>query len=533
MSAKSRTRTVVPELGLLLASLMPVSAFANSPVIGAIRIVTDPIFDNSDQRESGLVYRAANRLHVETRESVIQAQLLFREGDLYAPQLLAETERNLRKLPFLREPTVTAIDAGNGVVDIEVRTHDVWTASPGVSFGRAGGANRSTIEFEDQNLFGYGKHVSVGYARDAADSSLRFRWRDPNVFGSRWIDDLQYEQRDRGQRWSVNLERPFYSLATPWGAGIAATQDERIVHRYRLGEKADDYLTRHDSIDLHGGRAWGAGGAWARRWLAGLRVDRSEFLATDATGSASLPMARKLAYPYVRFEWLEDDFAVGRNLDQIGRSEDLQFGRQFGIELGLAGRGAGSDRSAALLNLQASRGLRLAGEQQLFLSASGGVRLEDQGARDMLLSLGARYYRRTSPKTMLFVRLSADAGRALDGDHALSLGGDNGLRGYPLQYQQGTARALLTVEGRLFTDWYPFRLAHVGAAAFVDVGRTWGRDAFGAGSAGTLSDVGLGLRFGNSRSALGSVLHLDVAMPLNRSNSIQGLQFLIQTKRSF
>jgi hypothetical protein len=49
-----------------------------------------------------------------------------------------------------------------------------------------------------------------------------------------------------------------------------------------------------------------------------------------------------------------------------------------------------------------------------------------------------------------------------------------GLRGYPLRYESGTSRGLLTVEQRFYTDWYPFRLVRFGAAIFGDVGRTWG-----------------------------------------------------------
>ena len=45
---------------------------------------------------------------------------------------------------------------------------------------------------------------------------------------------------------------------------------------------------------------------------------------------------------------------------------------------------------------------------------------------------------------------------ALDPDMQLLIGGDNGLRGYPLRYEAGTSRALLTVEQRFYTDWYPF-----------------------------------------------------------------------------
>ena len=48
-----------------------------------------------------------------------------------------------------------------------------------------------------------------------------------------------------------------------------------------------------------------------------------------------------------------------------------------------------------------------------------------------------------------------------------------------------------------------------------------------------LKDVGFGLRLGNSRSALGSVIHIDLAFPLNGDPSISKVQFIVEAKRSF
>ena len=44
---------------------------------------------------------------------------------------------------------------------------------------------------------------------------------------------------------------------------------------------------------------------------------------------------------------------------------------------------------------------------------------------------------------------------------------------------------------------------------------------------------GVGLRLGNSRSALGNVVHVDLAVPLDGDASIKNVQFVIETKRSF
>jgi hemolysin activation/secretion protein len=92
---------------------------------------------------------------------------------------------------------------------------------------------------------------------------------------------------------------------------------------------------------------------------------------------------------------------------------------------------------------------------------------------------------------------------------------------------------VLTVEQRLYTEWHPFSLFRVGAAAFVDVGRTWGASPLSDPSDTWLSDVGFGLRIGSTRSGLGRMIHFDVAFPLSGQDNIDNIQFLISTRKGF
>ena len=162
------------------------------------------------------------------------------------------------------------------------------------------------------------------------------------------------------------------------------------------------------------------------------------------------------------------------------------------------------------------------------------TRIESGSAVDSLLSASLRYYHPTGPHGVFYAGFYGAAGHALDGDHELTLGGDTGLRGYPLRYQAGSATALLTVEERFYTKYSLFRLLDVGAAVFVDVGQAFGETPLGPSeNLGLLKDVGFGLRLGSTRSALGNVLHLDIAFPLDGDPSIDNVQFLVQTKRSF
>ena len=61
----------------------------------------------------------------------------------------------------------------------------------------------------------------------------------------------------------------------------------------------------------------------------------------------------------------------------------------------------------------------------------------------------------------------------LDRDNQLLLGGDNGLRGYPLRFQTGDRRFLLTLEQRFYHPRQFLRLFYAGAAVFFDAGRAW------------------------------------------------------------
>jgi len=180
-----------------------------------------------------------------------------------------------------------------------------------------------------------------------------------------------------------------------------------------------------------------------------------------------------------------------------------------------------------------TKGMELSERQTLQFDSDFTGRLEQGTLSGAELGAGVRYYFRQSPRRLFFTELSAEAGHNLDTDQQILLGGDSGLRGYPLRYQAGEGRWLFTAEQRFFTNWYPFQLFNVGAAVFYDMGATWGRDPLGTPSQGLLRDVGFGLRLGNSRSALGNVLHLDLAFPLDGDSSIKNVQFLVETRKSF
>ena len=503
-------------------------------VIGRIVVVPGEIFDTRIAGESGWLYRTANKLHIRTRPSIIREQLLFASGEPYRQRLIEETERLLRANDYLYDATIVPVAFDGRTVDLEVRTRDVWTLNPGVSFSREGGKSQCGAQLEEQNLLGTGQQLKFEWNSDVDRESLSLTFFDPHFLDGFTRFELSYVDSDDGQTRVLRLERPFYALDTRRAAGLRLGDNERIDSRYVLGKRVGEFEHHAEYHEIYAGRSDGLRGSEVARWTYGLTYHRDRFAPVpDEPLGGPLPGDRELLYPWLGIEYIQDRYQERRNLDQIRRTEDVLVGLRASARLGLAADGLGSDRNALVMGAAIQDGADLSPRHSVFGHASVSGRLEDDGIRNGVLSAGGRYYRQTSRRSKFYASASGTLTDHLDEELQLLLGGDSGLRGYPLRYQAGTARALLTLEQRYYTDWYPFRLFHVGGAAFFDVGRTWGRDVTGAGSLGWLKDAGIGLRLGSSRSSFGNVIHIDLAFPLDGDESIDSVQLLVETKGSF
>jgi len=502
--------------------------------VGTIIFDARPLFDVEHDDQDTTLSRLGNRLHIATREATIEDQLLFRSGDPYRASLLQESARILRDNRYLRDAEIQPVSFHEGLVDIRVTTQDVWTLNPGFSFGRKGGTNTGGLEIEELNFLGLGTQIGIAFTQGVDRDTQSVFYRDRQLGSSWWNLAAIYSDNSDGRLAQFELSRPFYSLDTHWSAGVDLLDDQRIDSRYDRGEIVDQFEAHDRRATLSWGRSAGLTDGWARRYLVGFTFEDHRFDPADGDYPTQLlPDDRRFAYPWVGAEWVQDAYRTARNRDQIERTEDYSLGWRARAQLGFAATAFGSDRDAVMLSADVSKGTEFTERQSVLFDASFAGRMESGSLVGATLGMGARYYFRQSPRRVFFMELSGVAGEQLDADQQILLGGDSGLRGYPLRYQSGDGRWLFTAEQRFFTNWYPFQLFNVGGAVFYDMGATWGRDPLGTPSLGLLRDVGFGLRLGNSRSALGNVLHIDVAFPLDGDSSIKNVQFLVETKKSF
>lgn len=520
---------------LLAADLPPAEEMEKSgAVIGEVVIRVKDIFDPENPKENGRLYRLADRLHRSTRHKVIADQLLFKTGDPFSRRTLEESARLLRANRYFYDAEIRPVRYAEGRVDVEVVVQDIWTLNAGGGVGRSGGTNTTRFLLQDTNFLGTGKSVTLQRETSVDRTTSLLRYDDNALFGSHAIARLAYSANSDGGSRSILLAQPFYSLDSRWAAGVTATSEERVDSLYELGHTTDRFRHRLELLSLHGGLSNGLVGGWARRWTAGFTYRKDLFDPADGFAApALLPGDRTLSFPWVAFDLVQDRFSEARNLDQIERTEDLHLGSQLHARLGYSSTALGADRDGAVFDAAASTGFKPSPRQTFLFSSSLFGRWGRDGAENTLLQTSARFYWRDFGEQLFFVTLEGDVAHALDPEAQLLLGGDNGLRGYPLRYQDGDGLALLTLEQRVFTHYYPFRLVRVGGAVFFDAGRTWQGADGRAPNYGLLKDIGFGLRLSNSRTGLGNVLHLDLAFPLDGDRSIERVQWLVHTKATF
>jgi hypothetical protein len=512
-------------------------------VIGDIYINNENIFNLENPDDNTVLFRLADSLHVKTRAGVIKNELLFHSGDRYSRRLLDETERILRSNQYFYDAWIVPVSYHDGQVDLRITTRDVWTLDPGFHFGRSGGTNSTGIQLEELNVAGSGAAATVAHTTTVDRSQSSAGVADSNIFGTWVTASGVYANQSDGMNRQITLARPFYSLETRYALGMTDKGYDQTDSLYDRGQIIDQFHDTHRYWQGYGGWSSGVQNGWVQRLITGVTYDEHVFAAlpsislnpgvTVSPSVIAVPATRRYLYPWVEYDLLQDAYAQVMNHDQILRTEDFYLGTSVTVQIGFADRSVDSTSTAILFQSSASKGFGDPNHTLLLLSGTFNGRLEEGKLRNALLSAAIRCYLTESPHWLFFTTLSGAKGWSLPLDQEVLLGGDNGLRGYPLRYQDGTERGLLTVEQRYFTDLYLFRLLRVGAAIFFDAGRTWGQAPLAAPSLGLLKDAGFGLRFGNARSGLGNVVHVDLAFPFDGDPSIQRVQLLISTESQF
>jgi hypothetical protein len=502
-------------------------------VIRKIHIDALDAFDPKIPEYRSWPFRFLNKLHNRTNDGFIRRELIFREGDRYDEDITRECERLLRQNNFLDNVRIESKPITSQLVDLYVHTEDQWTLQFNVSAGATKGVSTYEFSVEEANFLGLGKTIGMGYNKNTERKTYNVLYFDPQFLNSRWKLQTNFENNSDGWRYINDFLHPFYSLDTKWAYGMAWDSGTFTEKLHYKGKAVAEIDTDHRTGLFFTARSWGA------------RYDKLKVGAVFATDSVLYPhparinspeattvkSIRKNLIPLDRegfqyggiVDWDRQRFIEQTYLDNFGRVEDLPVGMNYGTLISYASNTNDFPDYLQVESLiQYSQELNKSNYYTLMALVSG-RRNEDGIVDNLIFNAYAHYYSKLPgfnvgklnfPRQTLAANISATLTNDVDAPFQLSLGEDEGLRGYTFKSFTGQNRLLMNVEDRIFTP-LDFRLFAIGLAAFFDAGYVWSSeenlkfDDFG-------TSVGIGLRIGLKKSRSAKVVRVDLAFPLGK-----------------
>ncbi|MHA7609911.1 POTRA domain-containing protein [Elizabethkingia meningoseptica] len=197
----------------------------NKKYIRNILIETiDPFgYGSKDNKEKSKWYDwLADHLHPTTRNSTVDNYLLFKEGEEYNAQKLYESERLLRRMPFINRVNISVSDSysDKDSIDVVVKVLDSWSLKPRISYS----GSKIGLGVTDENVLGLGHTFDFLYRNDSKERQnyVLGSYTAYNLFGS-YINAQILGERDfsRNERINFNVRRDFFSPLTKWAGGFS------------------------------------------------------------------------------------------------------------------------------------------------------------------------------------------------------------------------------------------------------------------------------------------------------------------------
>ena len=484
--------------------------------LGEIRVRTGDVFDEATAQKRVLA-RLVNAVHWQTREEVVRREIWLQPGEPITAAQAAELERNLRATGLFAEVSVRLLATGRtDEVDLEVTTRDRLSLFLGAGASYVGGVTGLRATVGEGNLLGYGDRLAASFAQNS-DGEFRgaAAYTDLHVLDSWHTSTLRLSRTDEGDSIDFDLRRPFKHLADPFGYGFGLRHDNQEVDYYRNGDSLASVSDHRRGI--FGDSTW-ANGPTDRRRFAGFVWNLEQHDYQPATGPLApeirVPGDTQSAFAGLQANWaLIDGYRKVSGIDTIDYVQDITLGLFFGTTVGARWRhedGAGGDLQPELA-ANASWATEPITNWFVDLSARGTMRWDDGKPVGWGTNLGLWTFLRTSKRNTLGYSATLDAKEETqDLLIELTLGEDNGLRGYPAREFAGTSRLRMNFEDRYDTG-IEFATLRLGAVAFFDAGWVGDHDSLGH----PYRSVGVGLRLGSKPLLGDGVFRLDFANPLD------------------
>ena len=198
--------------------------------------------------------KSGNTLHLKTLPFAIRNQLLFHKGESLNELKIRESERILRKAPYVYDVIIYPIKAGKDSVDIYIREIDLWTTLIYLN-----SVNTNTkLQLIEEDFYGSGHQL---------DLSVQFVPNNNNIyegiytipnFKNTFISTTLYYRADFDSIFykGININRPFYSPLAKWAGGITFASASTSDTLFYTDVVKTIPNVKYNQYDIWAGKSW-------------------------------------------------------------------------------------------------------------------------------------------------------------------------------------------------------------------------------------------------------------------------------------
>lgn len=229
----------------------------NGKRIEAIDVIRENVFDPANS----YLQKAANAVHVVTRQYVIRRDLLFKVGDTFDAEAIVRCKQLLRSRQYIADANIKVINSPTdpNAVIICVKTRDSWSISGDGSVRGLTGQVKG--EIYDANFLGTGDKFSYQLSLDWKEKGYEgsmFKYYIPNLLGTFYEMKLTAGRSFREKYYGGSLAKRFIQPTDYEGGAIFENIRNQIYVRYE--SPADTvgaaYMIHYNNLDLWGGKSW-------------------------------------------------------------------------------------------------------------------------------------------------------------------------------------------------------------------------------------------------------------------------------------
>ena len=199
--------------------------------------VFGPTLQDTTLKAKSWSAEAANNIHVKTVEKKLRKQLLFTEGQVVEPEVMADNEKILRDLPYIRDvaiiltPTPGMENRVDVLIIVKERFEYGFVLDPSLS--------ETKVQLYDDNMFGLGHQFSTRIIKNQSEQPT---WGGEITYllsdlGGRFINGgIGLLNTSKKSGWNAFIEKKFLSseIKDAGGLSIQRSTRDRYVTPYNL-----------------------------------------------------------------------------------------------------------------------------------------------------------------------------------------------------------------------------------------------------------------------------------------------------------